>query len=70
MTDITKCEGFIQDDAGKIINCPLARECYRYNALADLYCQSYFQKPPFDPEKGTCDEFWLDKRPKETDHPD
>lgn len=65
MPDITKCQGFIQDEREVIHWCPKAYCCYRYRALSNLYCQAYFSETPFDVKTGECKYFWED----ETDEP-
>lgn len=50
MADITMCNGR---------DCPLSYKCYRHNAKADSYWQSYFVEAPY--KEGKCEEFWEQK---------
>lgn len=47
MADITKCFGR---------ECPIKESCYRFTALADNICQSYFAESPI--KDGKCDMYW------------
>lgn len=47
LVDISMC----QND-----ECPLRKQCYRYNAIPCEYMQSYAEFKP--DEDGKCDHFW------------
>lgn len=49
MPDITMCKG---------TGCPLSYKCYRHNAKANPFMQSYFVETPY--KNGTCEEYWED----------
>jgi hypothetical protein len=47
MPDITMCSG---------ADCPLKETCYRFKAMANIYGQAYFSKPPYIDEG--CEYYW------------
>ncbi len=55
MPDISMCKG---------INCPLAFNCYRYTAKANLHRQSYFTETPWSEEDKKCDYYLPDEKIK------
>ena len=49
MADITMC---VDND------CKLKDKCYRYNAPASEFMQSYFMSSPYNKDKDNCAQFW------------
>jgi hypothetical protein len=47
MPDITMCSG---------ADCPLKETCYRFKAMANIYGQAYFSKPPYIDK--ACEYYW------------
>lgn len=47
MADITMCNGK---------GCPISYKCYRHNAKANPFMQSYFVEAPY--KNGECKEYW------------
>lgn len=59
MTDISKCEGFLDTDDDKL-SCPWKETCYRYYASENPYWQSWMGFPgdfEFD-GNFVCNEYW------------
>lgn len=49
MPDIAMCTG---------TDCPFAYRCYRAIAEPNELRQTYFARPPYDDEEGSCLYFW------------
>ena len=59
MADITMCAGICTHDGVTLMSCPFAKRCYRHEAEANEYRQSYFAEPP--QHDGMC-EFYIPMR--------
>lgn len=55
MSDITMCNGK---------GCPISYKCYRHNAKATPFWQSYFVEAPY--KNGECKEYWPQTKNKAT----